>query len=190
MSWLWIYLGAGVVILLGVLANHWLRHSENATSQLLERMRGPLTWQDKLLEKVLAPFLGSIAMVIAWPAVLFMAGKGIWDERHEELRRANAVFKVRAKDLVKQTSIAEVEASECVHDPLSAVPDLTFGHLHAVWLDFLARRPPDSELWMFACDWESEWRSVYARRGYVWVRGDDLSPWMLTSDFRKDNEND
>ncbi len=69
-----------------------------------------------------------------------------------------------------------------VKDPLNAVPDLPFGHLNAAWTDFVSKRPADAVLWSFAYDWTSECGTLFSRRGYVWVLGDALSPWMLTQD--------
>lgn len=92
------------------------------------------------------------------------------------------MFRVRPEDLTGQTTIAEVETSNFIKDPLGAVPELPFGHLNAVWTDFVASRPADAKLWTFACNWTSEWRTQYSRNGYVWVVGGTLSPWMLTQD--------
>jgi hypothetical protein len=68
------------------------------------------------------------------------------------------------------------------------VPDVPFGHLNAVWQAFVAERPPKAELWSFACDWTSDWDVTFARQGYVWVQGDERSPWMLTRDVLRQEE--
>ena len=50
MIWLWIYLAGGVVSLVVLYGTHLRERQENATSQLLESMRGPLNTKDMLLE--------------------------------------------------------------------------------------------------------------------------------------------
>lgn len=181
MIWLWLYLGLGLVFGLGVYVQN-ARRPKSDMSQLLASMRGTQSIADQILEKVVAPALGSILVVTAWPAVIWFIFKERRNEKREAKRRSDAVFRVRPEDLLGQTTIAEVEASNFVKDPLNAVPDLPFGHLNAAWTDFMSKRPADAVLWSFACDWTSEWGTQFSRRGYVWVLEGALSPWMLTQD--------
>jgi hypothetical protein len=181
MIWLWLYLGLGLIFGLGVYAQN-ARRPKSGIGLLLESMRGAQSWMDQILEKVVVPALGSILVVAAWPAVLAWYLNEKKKEKVEVTRRVEAVFRVRPEDLTGQTTIAEVETSNFIKDPLGAVPELPFGHLNAVWTDFVASRPADAQLWTFACNWTSEWRTQYSRNGYVWVVGGTLSPWMLTQD--------
>jgi hypothetical protein len=141
-----------------------------------------------LLEKVLAPVLVSVAAVLGWPWALWLARQSRREGIQRDQRKADTVFRVRPQDLGSQTQVTEVEALARVHDPLSAVPDVPFGHLSAVWQAFVAERPPKAELRSFACDWTSDWSVTFARQGYVWVQGDECSPWMLTRDVLRQDE--
>lgn len=185
MIWLWIYLAGGVVSLVVLYGTHMRERQENATSQLLESMRGSLSTKDMLLEKVIAPALACVLVVAAWPAALVYALRSRREARLEKQRREDAVFRVRAKDLLGQTTVPDVEALAHIIDPMGAVPDLPFGHLHGVWQAFLDQRPPGAELRAFSCYHTSEWGHVTARQGYVWVLGEVRAPWVLTREISK-----
>lgn len=189
MIWLWLYLGLGLVLGMGVYIQN-ARKPKSDIGQLLASMRGPQSRIDQILEKVIAPVLGSILVVTAWPVAIWFIYKERKNKKREAKRRSDAVFRVRPEDLSGQTTIAEVESSNYVKDPLGAVPDLPFGHLNSVWTDFLSKRPVSAQLWSFACDWKSEWGSQFSRRGYVWVLGEVLNPWMLTQDDAKSDDHD
>jgi hypothetical protein len=189
MTWLWLYLGAGLVYCLGVLI--WNRtRRKSAISLALENINRPMKWSDQLLERFIAPLLGVTLFVLGWPLVIWYMYKGKRDEEREAQRKKDALFRVLPHDLRSPTTIEDVESANYVSDPLGAIPDLPFGHLNAVWADFLARRPADAELWHFACDWQSEWRTVFKRQGYVWVSGEKLNPWMLTQDDAEEDDNE
>jgi hypothetical protein len=190
MMWLWIYLAGGVVSLVVLYGTHLRERQENATSQLLESMRGPLSTKDMLLEKVIAPALACVLVVVAWPAALVYALKSKREARLEKQRREDAVFRVRAKDLLRQTLVSDAEAFAHIVDPMGAVPDLPFGHLNGVWQSFLNQRLPGAELWAFSCDHTSEWGRVTAREGYVWVLGEVRAPWVLTREISKEREDE
>jgi hypothetical protein len=190
MIWLWVYLVAGVVYLVLIYGIHLRERQEDKTSKLLESMRGSLSTTDMFLEKVIAPAVGCTLVVLAWPAAVVYSLKSKRDVRLEKKRREEAVFRVRAKDLLTQTNVPEVEAVAHIIDPMGAVPALPFGHLHGVWHAFLDQRPPDAELWGFSCDHTSAWGHVTAREGYVWVLGDELAPWILTREISKDRDDE
>jgi len=154
MIWLWLYLLIGFILCSGLLIQQ-RKNSKSALSQALEMMNGPQNGSDQFLEKIVAPVLASILLVLAWPVAMAFIYKGKRDEKREAQRQREAEFRVRSKDLRTQTTLEEVESAHFVSDPLGAVPDLPFGHLHVVWADFLARQPVDAELWHFACDWPS-----------------------------------
>lgn len=189
MIWLWFYLGLGLAIGVGVFVQN-ARQPKTTIGPLLASMRGPQSRTDQILEKIIVPVLGSVLIVTAWPAVLVWFFKGRRKEKLEAKRRNDAVFRVRPENLICQASITEVESVNRIKDPLGAVPDLSFGHLNTVWSDFLDKRPADAQLWSFACDWTSEWGAQFSRKGYVWVSGGVLTPWMLTQDHAKEDDHD
>lgn len=190
MNWLWAYLGVGVLALVIMLISHARQRPSKSARLLLESINDPLSPKDKFLEKVAVPLLAGLAVLVAWPMAFVFAIKQWHERRQEERRTADAEFKVRASDLLHQTTVADVEATARITDPLGAVPDVPFGHLNKVWQDFLAQRPPNAVLWTFACDWRGDWGQVVERAGYVWVLGDQRSPWMLTRDFSKDHDDE
>ena len=189
MIWLWFYLGLGLLFGMGVYFQN-AHKPKSDVGQILASMRGPKSRTDQILEKVVAAVLGSTLVVTAWPAVIWFFYKERRNEKREVKRRSDAVFRVRPEDISCQTTIAEVESSNYLKDPLGAVPDLPFGHLNAVWTEFLSKRPADAQLWSFACDWKSEWGTQFSRQGYVWVIDGALSPWMLTQDDAKEDDHD
>ena len=188
MMWLGLYLCVGGVVLTCMLLMNWRDGRGRQPSELLASLHKPLSRREIFLEKVVAPMLGSVALVLGWPLALWFARQSRREGIQRAQRTADAVFRVRPQDLGRQTEVAEVEASARVHDPLSAVPDVPFGHLNSVWQAFVAERPPNAELWTFACDWTSDWDVTFARQGYVWVQGDERSPWMLTRDVLRQEE--
>ena len=190
MIWLWGYFVFGVVSFAVIYGLNSLQHKDNSVSQLLESMRRPLSTKDILLEKVIVPALGSMLVVLVWPAAVGYAIKSRRDFRLEKKRREDAVFRVRAKDLLRQTLVSDAEAFAHIVDPMGAVPDLPFGHLNGVWQSFLNQRLPGAELWAFSCDHTSEWGHVTAREGYVWVLGEVRAPWIVTREISMDHDDE
>jgi hypothetical protein len=67
-------------------------------------------------------------------------------------------------------TVEEVEAEHRIYDPLRAVPDAPFGHLHQCWSRFreaLAARDP---VWKFYATCETEHGPERIRIGYAIVR--------------------
>jgi hypothetical protein len=183
--WVELYLCAGVVVWVALLLLHSRDSRGQQNSVQLASLQKPLTWREAFMAKVYEPVLASVIAVLIWPLALCL----VWLSRQEEPQRIalkeEAVFAIRQADLLSHTHVAAVESMARVHDPLSAVPDLPFGHLNAAWQAFVDQRPPNAELWTFASDWTSDWGTTFARQGYVWVHGDECAPWMLTRDVLK-----
>lgn len=187
--WAELYLYAGLVVWVALLLLHWRDSRSRQSSVLLASLQKPLSRREAFLEKVLVPVLASVAAVLGWPLALWFAWQSRQEGRRRIKRQEDAVFAIRKADLLSHTQVAEVESMARVRDPLSAVPDLPFGHLNAAWQAFVDQRPPKAALWTFASDWTSEWGTTFARQGYVWVHGDECAPWMLTRDvLRHDGE--
>ena len=79
----------------------------------------------------------------------------------------------------ERLSIEDIEARERVIDPLGAVPELPFGHLHSAWKAFLEGISPDDALWSFSANW-TRWGRKELRDGYVIVRGDIIGAHFQT----------
>ena len=189
--WL-IYVSIGACLLVVMLLISKLQDFRRGTmsSELRRALSGPQSRREWLVDKVLVPAMAGLAVVIAWPVVSVWAIKEWFAEarqsKERERRREEGIFRIRRENLVRITSVTEVEQAEMVVDPLQAVPQKPFGHLHSVWTEFLQYQPHDAELWQFASDWKTEWSSVFARSGYVWVKDEACSPWVLTSHISKE----
>ena len=135
-------------------------------------------WQRFAL-KVVVPLLAGVLIVAIWPIALFMQLKDMLAYRANWLL-VNKKFAVGRRDLVQQMSIQEIEACERVRDPMSAVPDLPFGHLNAAWQRFIANLQPKDSIWTFSKEWE-ERSQKENRTGYVILRGKSIDCHFLTS---------
>ena len=194
MSVWWIYIGIGLgLLMLILLVGRW-RGGSNRSSDLRRALQAPKTRKEWFIDKLLVPGLACIAAVFAWPVLLVWGAKEIWTDKREEKRRLkrkqDAIFRIRPENLLRATTVEEVEETERIHDPLAAVSSDPFGHLNPAWLKFLEQRPEGAQLWTFACDWTTEWGTVFARRGYVWVADQVCAPWILTSHQSKEEADD
>jgi hypothetical protein len=89
-------------------------------------------------------------------------------------------FSVAHSGLVERLSISEIEQREMVTDPLGAVPDLPFGHLHPAWKKFVEGVKPSDAIWSFSMEWKYSWGAEELRAGYVIVRNDKIGAYILT----------
>ena len=71
-----------------------------------------------------------------------MTGPGCW----RGWRRRERPFRIRRRDLRYAFTQAEIEARECVYDPLGAVPALPFGHLNPAWRRYADTLEPRARL--------------------------------------------
>lgn len=84
--------------------------------------------------------------------------------------------------LPRSTTAAAFRKSrdERLIDPLKAVPELPFGHLHAAWLKFVEGVTPEDAIWSFSAKWTNGWGRKELMAGYAVVRGDSIGPHFLT----------
>jgi hypothetical protein len=139
------------------------------------------------------PVLAAIALVIVWPVAAYMKGKDVFDKRRRAasasvegdipLGRAFGVerkFEVERSHLQECLTVAQIEDRERVTDPLGAVPDLPFGHLHAAWKTFISQASEDDEIWSFTRPWETRWGHKEVRAGYTLMRDGAPVAYMWT----------
>jgi hypothetical protein len=186
MIYLYGYLAIGVVVLALVFGAHWLtkKDESEALNELLTALhpeRATLSY--RILDKWVVPVLAAIAIVIVWPVAAYLKGKDVLEKRR---RAASASvegdiplgcafgverkFEVERSHLQERLTVAQIEARERVTDPLGAVPDLPFGHLHAAWKDFISQSSADDEIWSFTRPWETQWGHKEVRAGYTLIR--------------------
>lgn len=119
-----------------------------------------------LAVRVRHALLEAAGITALWPLIaLLLAAEICWPRPKREPKTP---FAVQLADLVTRLDLDEIERRERVTDPLGAVPDLPFGHLHPAWQAFLARRSPDQAIWSFDAV-DREWGTAWRLTGYVLV---------------------
>ena len=174
MIYLYWYLGIGAAVLAVVFGAHRLTKKDEPESlhDLLDAVnpdRKKLSY--RILNNVVAPVLAAVAVVVVWPAALYMKGKEIFGKKSVSALDEEREFAVERSHLQKRLTVLQIEAREAVTDPLGAVPDLPFGHLNAAWKTFAEGVGADDELWSFTAPWQTTWGRREVRTGYVVVRG-------------------
>ena len=165
-SWSWYFLVGGCIAAAAFLSI-WLEERKGAGEPFarLGTQRRGLLWTCLWLPLRIAGAV--VALAGLWP--LLIAGFAV-DHLMRGRRHPPLPFAVRRPDLLEPHTDEAVAERERIHDPLGAVPDLPFGHLHGAWLDFLADRQPGQVLWSFAAAGR-EGYTTWHRRGYVLVDG-------------------
>jgi len=172
--YLYWYLGIGAAVLAVVFGAHRLTKKDEPESlhDLLDAVnpdRKKLSY--RILNNVVAPVLAAVAVVVVWPAALYMKGKEIFGKKSVSALDEEGEFAVERSHLQERLPVLQIEAREAVTDPLGAVPDLPFGHLNAAWKTFAEGVGADDELWSFTAPWQTTWGRREVRTGYVVVRG-------------------
>ncbi|MBX3751655.1 MAG: hypothetical protein KF897_16370 [Opitutaceae bacterium] len=183
MIYLYWYLGIGVAVLAVVFGARQLTKKDEPESlrDLLDAVnpdRKKLSY--RILNNVVAPVLAAVAVVVVWPAALYMKGKEIIGRKSESALDEEREFAVERTHLQERLTVLQIEAREVVADPLGAVPDLPFGHLNAAWKTFVEEVGADDELWSFTAPWQTKWGRKEIRTGYVVVRGGVPASHFLT----------
>ena len=124
--------------------------------------------------------IAGLLVIAAWPVALGFVAKGSLSEAREKKRRAEKAFRIKTEDLVTQLSVAELEQLERVTDPLGAVPDVPFGHLHPAWKKFRDELSPNDELWSFATTWAADWGGQQRTTGYVAINNGRIGTAFIT----------
>ena len=181
-----LYLAAGLVTLLIETRSplrEWLRRRRDPDDliSLIEAQdpRSKTLWY-WVRARVLAPFFAAIAMMVLWPSVLWWWLRRWLQDRELRRRQEARIFRVRPDYLRERMSVEEVERREVVHDPLRAVPDLPFGHLHTIWRDLKSGIRPGDELWSFSAHWDDDWARPHLHEGYVLWRNGRAAGHVLT----------
>lgn len=191
MIYLYWWIAIGIVTLIVVLGSHLLTKKKESDSlrDLLDAANPERTkFSYRLLNNIVAPALGSVVIVIAWPVAIYMKAKEMFPGRNGGVGETEREFAVEIKHLQECLSVQEIEQREIVADPLKAVSGLPFGHLHQAWAKFLADLPEEAEVWSFSAQWENRWGQKELREGYVSVWKGIPDSFFLT--IKKDIEDD
>lgn len=115
-----------------------------------------------------------------WPILIALNIKEHYEKKKVKEEDEKSKFHVELKDLIQKFDREEIESKEIVHDPLNAVPQLPFGHLHKTWLTFCEQLETEDALWSFSADWKSRWGSKEQIEGYVAVRKGAIGRYFRT----------
>lgn len=184
--WLWLYLSVGFLVLAGFLLHNY-RTGKNSTSLLLETWQqspprpAPLKRVGRVVLDLVARSVASGVTIVAWPITLLFEIWTIVANRRTSEAFKSPVFEVKKSDLGEPLTREQIEARELVTDPLQAVPQIPFGHLHTAWGKFLENVQHRDVLWSFATDWRDHRGSDGQRVGYVILRGRRIGPYFLAS---------
>jgi len=132
------------------------------------------------LSELLLPLLVSLCIVVAWPLAIGMLVEDYLVNRRRRKFENYPEFRVAPGDLLRMCTVAEVERTELVRDPMHAAPTLPFGHLNAAWNVFLDRKASGDVLWSFRSRWVNRWGKTELHVGYVWVSGKVTKSHFLT----------
>lgn len=183
MIYLYWYLGIGVAVLAVVYGAHRLTKKEKPESlrDLLDAVNPDRKklWY-RILNNLVVPVLAAVAVVVAWPAALYMKGKEIFGKKSVSGLDEERQFAVERSHLQERLTVLQIETREVVTHPLDAVPDLPFGHLNAAWKTFIGDVGADDELWSFTAPWQTKWGRKEITTGYVVVRGGVPASRFLT----------
>ena len=173
MIYLYGYLGIGVAILLPVLLDY-LRTDEEESERLRVFLDAAHPERKKFsyrfVNHIVAPAVASFCLVAFWPFAVCLKIGDLLQNREKTDTVKNHEFAVTRADLLEHLTIQQIEQREMVVDPLNAVPALPFGHLHGVWIQFLADHQGLGELWSFSAHRETSVGQPQIRKGYVIVR--------------------
>lgn len=173
-----LFLVAGLKALLAA-AKH--RHADGVRASGRRRWRW---WPDKATD-CLVPFW----VLVLWPIIAGMLVSWLFATLWRSVRGRPAatenVFAPPREALVRPVTLDEVAQRERVYDPLGAVPDLPFGHLHGAWQRFIRDLDPEDELWLFSMAAEAPQDPGAVLEGYVIVRNGDMGPHFVASRKRR-----
>lgn len=171
MNWVLAYVVAGACVLAATLVMH-LTHSSSRLRPVLEAIaqdeRPKQSIWRRVLEDGVVPLLAGLAILVAWPLVLAILLRE-FPARWRGWRNRERPFRIRRRDLRYPFTQAEVEARECVYDPLGAVPALPFGHLNAAWRRYADALEPRARLRAFVVVMNPRSWNPVRHEGYVVV---------------------
>jgi hypothetical protein len=164
LSW---WIAIGVVTVIVVLGSHLLTKKKESDSlrELLGAANPERTkLSNRLLNNLVAPALGSVFVVIAWPVAIYLKPKELLPGRNSESGDTEREFSIDSEHLLERLSVQAIEQREVVSDPFGAVPALPFRHLHDAWDRFVNDLPEGAEVWSFSANWENRWGARASRR--------------------------
>lgn len=143
LPYLQIYFGVGLAVCLAVVISHvWMKRGQSDSIANALKTLNPSRqrfWY-RVVEDMVVPGLVFILVWLVWPVAIGFKFFEMYKKKDaaansERLAKAK-VFVLKEDALVREMTVAEIEQANMVIDPLGAAPNLPFGHLHAVWVEF------------------------------------------------------
>lgn len=189
MTYLYVYMGIGAVVLVLTLGAHLLtreKQSDFVRDALDAIDPSRKTLLRRALVDVVVPALAALLVFVIWPVAVYLKVREWLGKDKATEPEPDREFAVMREHLLERLTQAEIEQRERVFDPLGAVPDLPFGHLHTLWQAFISNRPAGAEIWSFSARWEDGLRRE-SLTGYVVVRDGVPGAWfpVMRKDMRK-----
>ena len=184
MIYLYLWIAIGILTLIVVLGSHLLtkkKESESLRDLLDAANPERIKFSYRLLNNIVAPVLGSVFIVIAWPVALYLKAKEFLTERNGGIGKTEREFAVESDHLLERFSAKEIEQREIIRDPLNAVPSVPFGHLNHAWQIFLNESSDDAELWSFAAKWTNKWGKIEMTEGYAAIHDGETRGHIITA---------
>lgn len=151
-----IYMGLGLLVAAVVVISH-LRMKRDQPSSLMDAIKSlnpsrQRFWY-RVLEDFVVPMLTFILVWLVWPvAIVLTIIEMLKDKKagvNRDQRHKNKAFFLSKDALLKEMTVAEIERTNMVIDPMDATPNLPFGHLNALWVGFRDGLEPDETLHLF-----------------------------------------
>lgn len=151
-----IYMGLGLLVAAVVVISH-LRMKRDQPSSLMDAIKSlnpsrQRFWY-RVLEDFVVPMLTFILVWLVWPvAIVLTIIEMLKDKKagiNRDQRNKNKAFFLSKDALLKEMTVAEIERTNMVIDPMDATPNLPFGHLNALWVGFRDGLEPDETLHLF-----------------------------------------
>ena len=184
MTYLYMYFGAGFLLLMifYIESKFTKKAQENKALYELLKPKSQSVGQ-KIVNSILIPVIALIIAFLFWPAVIIWLIREKYNDykyEHKE-KKEEEPFSVKKDDLIKELKISEIEKMEMIYDPLNAVPNLPFGHLHNVWNEFREKVESEDKIWSFTGQWSSEWGRKYEYHGYSILRNNEPIDYIITA---------
>lgn len=132
-------------------------------------------------KKIFTDFILFPLMILLWPLLVILLIYSAYADIKYKKNTKEEKFQLKITDLNQKIDRADIEKQEMVYDPLRAVPDCPFGHLHGAWLKFCEQLEDGDELWTFDVIWDSPWGTKEHYAGYAAVRSDVIIHFFMTT---------
>jgi hypothetical protein len=130
---------------------------------------------------ILKDILIYLLCILIWPIIVVMVLYSFYEDwRYAKFDKKQEIFELQPTDLIEKVERQEVELREVVYDPLNAAPQIPFGHLNSVWLEFCEQLEIQDELWSFDLIWRSKFGYAERYAGYASVRNKCLNKIFYT----------